>query len=156
MTVQATRTPTRRAGSLRRAGAAGAAAVVLALGPGLAVGTGTASAALYFENCAEAKAAGYTNMLRGTPGWRPGLESNNAGVACVDSAGDLRGGFSGGSVNGRTAPPPPPATTTPAPVPTAQTRSSATELAGGAVAVIVLVAIGAVLVSRRESRRSDA
>lgn len=51
----------------------------------------TASAAggtlptLYFASCAEAKAAGYRNILVGMPGYRLALDADRDGVACEDA-----------------------------------------------------------------------
>ena len=37
---------------------------------------------LYFRSCDEARAAGYKNIRRGEPGYRPGLDRDNDGIAC--------------------------------------------------------------------------
>ncbi|MFI1177882.1 excalibur calcium-binding domain-containing protein [Streptomyces melanogenes] len=37
---------------------------------------------VYFENCAEARAAGAAPLLRGQPGYRAGLDRDGDGVAC--------------------------------------------------------------------------
>jgi len=36
----------------------------------------------YFRNCAQARAAGYSSMRRGEPGYRAGLDGDNDGIAC--------------------------------------------------------------------------
>lgn len=37
---------------------------------------------IYFNNCAEARAAGRAPIYRGQPGYRPALDRDNDGVAC--------------------------------------------------------------------------
>jgi hypothetical protein len=37
---------------------------------------------VYFKNCTAARAAGYSNILRGKPGYAPHLDRDNDGVAC--------------------------------------------------------------------------
>lgn len=37
---------------------------------------------VYFRNCREARAAGYAPMYRGQPGYRPGMDGDNDGIAC--------------------------------------------------------------------------
>ncbi len=39
-------------------------------------------AAVYYASCAEARAAGAAPMYRGDPGYRPGLDRDNDGIAC--------------------------------------------------------------------------
>ncbi|MBV7281845.1 DUF1524 domain-containing protein [Corynebacterium sp. TAE3-ERU30] len=41
-----------------------------------------AGAAEYVRNCAEARARGIAPLLRGQPGYRPGLDGDNDGIAC--------------------------------------------------------------------------
>lgn len=36
----------------------------------------------YYANCKEARAAGVTPLRRGDPGYRPGLDRDNDGIAC--------------------------------------------------------------------------
>ncbi len=36
----------------------------------------------YFANCAAARAAGVAPLRRGDPGYRPGLDRDNDGIAC--------------------------------------------------------------------------
>lgn len=36
----------------------------------------------YYQNCSDAKAAGAAPLYRGSPGYRPGLDGDNDGVAC--------------------------------------------------------------------------
>ena len=38
--------------------------------------------AVYFANCTAARAAGYENIRRGRPGYRPALDRDNDGIAC--------------------------------------------------------------------------
>lgn len=38
--------------------------------------------ALWFANCTEARAAGYSNIQRGQPGYAPKLDRDNDGIAC--------------------------------------------------------------------------
>lgn len=42
----------------------------------------TGGPGLYFRNCAEARAAGHRRIRRGEPGYRPGLDRDNDGIAC--------------------------------------------------------------------------
>ena len=129
------------------------AVLVLLLG---VLGVATPAVALakdvYFENCAEARAAGRTNSLRGEPGWRPGLESNNAGVACASGVGDLRGSFSTGSGTGPTAPPPATPVPTPAPVPSAEASSTGSSAAAVGIPLVLLIAVLVAFVSVRSDR----
>ncbi|MBH5299404.1 excalibur calcium-binding domain-containing protein [Corynebacterium silvaticum] len=37
---------------------------------------------VYFNSCREARAAGYSHMRRGEPGYRSGLDGDNDGIAC--------------------------------------------------------------------------
>lgn len=37
---------------------------------------------LYFKNCKEARAAGYSNIRKGEPGYRPKLDRDGDGIAC--------------------------------------------------------------------------
>lgn len=37
---------------------------------------------LYFANCSEAKAKGYYNIRKGSPGYRPALDRDGDGIAC--------------------------------------------------------------------------
>jgi Excalibur calcium-binding domain len=37
---------------------------------------------LYFKNCSAARAAGYSNMLRGEAGYAPHLDRDNDDIAC--------------------------------------------------------------------------
>lgn len=48
----------------------------------LVIGAQTATADVYYKNCAEAKAAGAAPILRDEPGYRPALDRDNDGVAC--------------------------------------------------------------------------
>lgn len=45
--------------------------------------TQTTAKAVTFASCAEAKAAGYHDMVRGTPGYSSKLDADGDGVACV-------------------------------------------------------------------------
>ena len=49
--------------------------------PGTTTGTGT-----YYANCHDAYAAGAAPILRGEPGYRSGLDSDNDGIACENRA----------------------------------------------------------------------
>lgn len=40
------------------------------------------AAGVFFRNCKEARAAGYSNMSRGTPGYREELDRDHDGIAC--------------------------------------------------------------------------
>lgn len=40
------------------------------------------AAGVFFRNCKEARAAGYRNMSRGTPGYREELDRDHDGIAC--------------------------------------------------------------------------
>lgn len=42
----------------------------------------TAATAVYFANCADARARGAAPLYRGQPGYRAGLDRDNDGVAC--------------------------------------------------------------------------
>ena len=42
----------------------------------------SARSVFYYRNCAEARAAGVAPIRRGQPGYRPGLDADNDGVAC--------------------------------------------------------------------------
>lgn len=42
----------------------------------------SSSSALVFDNCTEAKAAGYRNMQRGQPGYADHLDRDQDGIAC--------------------------------------------------------------------------
>jgi hypothetical protein len=60
---------------------------LLALGFGAALALGPAAAVLAdggytFRNCSEARAAGYTNIRRGTYGYGPHLDRDNDGIGC--------------------------------------------------------------------------
>jgi hypothetical protein len=37
---------------------------------------------VYYANCAAARAAGHAPLYRGEPGYRPGLDRDNDGIAC--------------------------------------------------------------------------
>ena len=37
---------------------------------------------VYFNNCSEAKASGYSNIRRGEPGYREKLDRDDDGIAC--------------------------------------------------------------------------
>lgn len=37
---------------------------------------------VYFNNCSEAKASGYSNIRRGEPGYRDKLDRDHDGIAC--------------------------------------------------------------------------
>jgi len=71
---------------------------------------------VYYENCDEVRAAGKAPILRGQPGYRPGLDRDGDGVGCEvagpgggdddgtgggadDSADDSTGGSTGGSAD---------------------------------------------------------
>lgn len=45
--------------------------------------TQTTVKAVTFASCAEAKAAGYHDMARGTPGYSSKLDADGDGIACV-------------------------------------------------------------------------
>ena len=45
-------------------------------------GSPSTSGSVYFRNCNEARAAGRAPMRRGQPGYRPGLDGDNDGIAC--------------------------------------------------------------------------
>ena len=129
------------------------AALALLLGVlGLAAPTAALAKDVYFENCAQARAAGRTDILRGQPGWRPGLESNNSGIACASGVGDLKGSFSAGSGTGRTGPPPAAPAPTPVPVASAQTRSTASSAAAVGIPLVLLLAVVVGFVSVRSQR----
>lgn len=46
------------------------------------LGTTAASSHAYYARCADARAAGAAPIYRGQPGYRPGLDADNDGVAC--------------------------------------------------------------------------
>ncbi|UGT45053.1 excalibur calcium-binding domain-containing protein [Nocardia yamanashiensis] len=48
----------------------------------LVAGAQTASADVYYKNCAEARAAGAAPIMKGEPGYRAGLDRDNDGIAC--------------------------------------------------------------------------
>ena len=63
-------------------GGAGASGASGASG-GSGYGTGRSSGgSAYYPNCAAARAAGVAPLYRGQPGYRPGLDRDNDGVAC--------------------------------------------------------------------------
>ena len=41
-----------------------------------------AQSSVYYETCADARAAGAAPLHRGEPGYRPGLDKDGDGVAC--------------------------------------------------------------------------
>ena len=41
-----------------------------------------AQSSVYYETCADARAAGAAPLHRGEPGYRPGLDRDGDGVAC--------------------------------------------------------------------------
>mgnify|MGYP004686788785 CR=1 FL=1 len=41
-----------------------------------------AQSSVYYESCADARAAGAAPLYRGQPGYRPGLDRDGDGVAC--------------------------------------------------------------------------
>ena len=41
-----------------------------------------AQSSVYYESCADARAAGAAPLHRGEPGYRPGLDKDGDGVAC--------------------------------------------------------------------------
>ena len=45
-------------------------------------GTKVASSNVKFRSCKEARAAGYSNMKRGEPGYSKNLDRDNDGIAC--------------------------------------------------------------------------
>ena len=40
------------------------------------------SSSLYFKNCTDARNRGYSNIRKGEPGYRSGLDRDKDGVAC--------------------------------------------------------------------------
>lgn len=44
--------------------------------------TSGSSTTVKFRNCKAAKAAGYSDMKRGEPGYSPNLDRDNDGIAC--------------------------------------------------------------------------
>lgn len=46
------------------------------------LGTAAASSQAYYARCSDARAAGAAPIYRGQPGYRPGLDADNDGVAC--------------------------------------------------------------------------
>lgn len=46
------------------------------------IGSSASTQILFFANCSEAKAAGYSNISRGEPGYSSKLDRDNNGVAC--------------------------------------------------------------------------
>jgi hypothetical protein len=44
--------------------------------------TSTSRDAVYYRNCAEARAAGVAPLYRGQPGYRPQMDGDGDGVAC--------------------------------------------------------------------------
>jgi hypothetical protein len=46
------------------------------------VHAGPNSISVYYRNCDAARAAGAAPMLRGEPGYRPGLDADSDGIAC--------------------------------------------------------------------------
>jgi len=63
------------------AGATGPSSTTAAASSDLAT---TGPAAVYYPNCAAARAAGKAPLHRGDPGYRPGLDANGDAVACQD------------------------------------------------------------------------
>jgi hypothetical protein len=45
----------------------------------------TASKNVVFKNCKEARAAGYSDMAKGEPGYAPKLDRDKDGIACETS-----------------------------------------------------------------------
>ena len=41
-----------------------------------------AKSGVYFKNCKEARSKGYSNIKKGEPGYRPGLDRDKDGIAC--------------------------------------------------------------------------
>lgn len=50
--------------------------------PAASAPAASSTAEVYFRNCTEARAAGYTNIKAGEPGYRSALDRNGDGVAC--------------------------------------------------------------------------
>lgn len=50
--------------------------------PGHAVASPSATPPVYFARCAEAWDAGVAPIYRGQPGYRPGLDGDDDGIAC--------------------------------------------------------------------------
>ena len=44
--------------------------------------TSGSSTTVKFRSCKAAKAAGYSNMKKGEPGYSPNLDKDNVGIAC--------------------------------------------------------------------------
>jgi hypothetical protein len=41
---------------------------------------------VFFKNCKEARAAGYSDMAKGEPGYAPKLDRDKDGIACETSS----------------------------------------------------------------------
>ena len=56
--------------------------VILALPMTGAAKKSSGSSTVKFKSCKAAKAAGYSDMKRGEPGYSPNLDRDNDGIAC--------------------------------------------------------------------------
>jgi hypothetical protein len=119
-----------------------------------------------FANCEEAAAAGFTNILRGTPAYDPSLDANNNGIAC--EADEI-----GGAATPPTVPPPAPAPTAPPTVPPpggpppggpppgaggetmTELPRTGVETAAALMALVLLLAGGALTILGRQASREQ-
>lgn len=53
-----------------------------AVGAALVLGTAATAQGFSFRNCTEARAAGYSDIPRGSYGYGPHLDRDNDGIAC--------------------------------------------------------------------------
>lgn len=74
----------RQAITTRRLTAASVVAILVTLAFG--VGSAAAAPAQSFANCDEARAAGFSDIPRGGPGYAPHLDRNGDGIACESGA----------------------------------------------------------------------
>lgn len=86
---------------------------------------------VYYKNCDDARAHGASNIHKGQPGYRPGLDSDHDGIACETST-------SRGT-------PPTPAAATPAPQPVAAPVVHQLAYTGAVPAPVALAGLGLVL-----------
>lgn len=59
-----------------------ASATTAATAPATTAATAPATSAVYYNNCAEVRAAGKDPIYRGQPGYRSGLDGDSDGIAC--------------------------------------------------------------------------
>jgi LPXTG-motif cell wall-anchored protein len=108
-----------------------------------------------FANCEEAAAAGFTNILRGTPAYDPSLDANNNGIAC--EASEIGAATTTVPAPTPTAPPtvPPPGAPTPGAGGETMTELPRTgvEAAASLMALALLLVGGALTILGRQAAR---